>query len=134
MKRFGLVLVLLAAVAAGGAWNYQRNLAKEEAKKGPFATYSDQQLAALADGYSKEIDKLKGRYASEKANPAQQGHGAMLDEQVKDFEKAAARGRAIRSAGGDLSETEAALADIKAEQALRRQDPKDVFLRRLLTF
>lgn len=134
MKRIGMVLVLLAAVAAGGAWNYQRNLAKEQQKKGPFATYSDTQLAALADGYTKEIQKLKGRYETEKANPHQGGNGQMLDEQVQDFEKAASRGRAIRAAGGDLSETEAALKDIQAEQTLRRQDPKDVLLRRLLTF
>lgn len=133
MKRFGMLLVLLAALAGAGAWNFKRNLEREAKEAGPFASYSDDQLAALRGGYEAEVAGLESRYQARKAQPHQAGDAKFIAEQVKEFERAAARGRAIRSAGGDLAEREAALADIRKEQAKRGGDPTEIFLRRLLS-
>lgn len=130
-KRFGMLLVVLAAVGGAGAWNYQRNVAREAKEKGPFGSYSDEQLAALRTAYEAEIEGLAARYDSRKAQPYQAGGGQLIAEQVREFERAAARGRAIRDAGGDLAEREAALADVKREQAKRGGDPTQIFLKRL---
>ena len=135
MRRVVQVLVLLAALGAGGWWNYQRNLAKEAAEPRPLRGYAEADLESLARAYQAEIDSHARRYAAEKASPAPAARsGQLLGEQVQEFERASARGRAIRDAGGDLAEREAALADVRKEQARRRVDKTQVFLHRLLTF
>jgi hypothetical protein len=133
-KKLGVLLVLLGALGAGGWWNYQRNLAREQAQAGPYHGYSDQQLADLAKAYEGEIRQLGQRYESRKATAHEERGGQLLGERVREFERASDRGQAIRQAGSALSTHEAALADIHAEQASRRVDPMQVLLRRLLTF
>jgi hypothetical protein len=53
---------------------------------------------------------------------------------VRAFEQVNARSEAVRGLGGELSLKEAALADVRAEQARRNVDPMQVHLRRLFTF
>lgn len=134
MRRIVQLLALLAVLGAGGAWNYQRNVAKEAAEPRPYRGYADADLVSLKGAYEAEITALERRYASAKSSKAPAPAGRLLGEQVRDFERASARGRTIRDAGGDLSEREAALSDVRAEIARRRLDPTQVFLRRLLTF
>jgi hypothetical protein len=133
-KKLTYLVVLLAALAGAGYWNYQRNLAKEEKLKGPYAGYSTEQLSALAKAYEAEIGSAGKRYAAEKSDRYAASDKQYADEQMREFEKAAQRGRAIRDAGGDLSEREATLRDIKAELGTRGGSAQDIFLRRLLTF
>jgi hypothetical protein len=133
-KKLTMLLVLLAALAGAGYWNYQRNLAKEQKEKGPYASYSDEQLSALAKAYESEIGSAGQRYAAEKSNRHTASDKQYADEQMQEFEKAAQRGRAIRDAGGDLSEREATLRDIKTELGKRGGNAQEIFLRRLLTF
>jgi hypothetical protein len=133
LRRLVMLAVLLAAVAAAGAWNYQRNLAREEQEKGPYASYSDAQLAALKQAYEGEIAALQKRYQARKAEPYRAGSGPLIGDQVREFERASARGRAIRDAGGDLAEREATLADIDLELSRRGGDPTQIFLNRLLS-
>jgi hypothetical protein len=131
--RLAFLAVLLAALVGGGAWNYQRNLAREAAQAGPYHAYSDEQLAALAKAYEGEIEKHRRRYDASKSTPHQEGRGQLLDEHLRDYERASERGRAIRDAGGDLAEREATLALIRQEQSKRGGDPTQIFLRRLTT-
>jgi hypothetical protein len=135
MRKVFFFLVFLIGLAGAGYWNYQRNLAKEEAAKGPYSGYSTEQLQDLAAAYEAEIEAAGGRYAAEKANRHQAGDHAYADQQMAEFEKAAQRGRAVRDAGGALSVREATLRDIQAELATRRPGTdREIFLRRLLTF
>lgn len=134
VRKLGFLLLALATLGAAGAWNYRRNLALEEKQRGPYASYSDAQLTVLAEAYAAEIEKHGAHYAAEKGKRHVAQDGRYMDERVADFERAATRGRAIRDAGGDLAEREAALRDIEAEQAKRGQDPTQLFLRRLLGF
>jgi hypothetical protein len=134
LKRVAFLAALLAALIGAGAWNYQRNLAREEAQAGPYHAYSDEQLGALAKAYEAEIEKHRRRYDASKSAPRQEGQGQLLDEHLRDYERASARGRAIRDAGGDLAEREATLGLIRQEQSKRGGDPTQIFLRRLTTF
>ena len=132
MSRTIVGLVLLAALAAGGAWNYQRNLAREQGAR-PFSGYSDGQLEALAAGYQSEVDALGARYARHQGTEAGAKGGRLLDENVAAFDAAHAHGATSRRLGGDLSQREAELADLQAEIAHRSREPWRVFLERLLT-
>lgn len=133
LRRLGMLVALLAALAGAGAWNYQRNLAREEAEKGPYASYSDEQLAALRGAYEAEIEKLSARYEARKQQPYEAQGGQLLGDQVREYDRASARGRAIRDAGGDLSESEATLDAIRVEQSRRGGDATQIFLKRLLS-
>lgn len=132
-RRLVMLAAALAVLAGAGAWNFQRNLAREEAEKGPYARYSDEQLAALREAYESEIEALGARYQSQKKEPYQARSGQLLGDQVREFERASQRGRAIRDAGGDLAEREATLDDIRLEQSKRGGDPTQIFLKRLLS-
>jgi hypothetical protein len=133
-KNLGLLVVLLVALAGAGYWNYQRNLAKEEQEKGPYASYSTEQLEALAQAYESEIKAAGGRYESEKSVRHETRDRQYADEQMKEFEKASQRGQAIRNAGGALAVKEATLRDIERELSTRGGSAQELFLRRLLTF
>lgn len=133
VRRLLLLLLVLGVLAGAGAWNYQRNLAREAAEKGPYGSYSDEQLAALREAYEAEVDAYAARYQSRKATSYQAGSGQLIGEQVREFERASAHGRAVRDAGGDLAEREATLAAIQLEQGKRGGDPTQIFLKRLLS-
>jgi hypothetical protein len=133
-QKLGMIVVLLAALAGGGYWNYQRNLAKEEKAKGPYASYSTEQLEALASAYESEIKAAGGRYEAEKSVRHEARNRQYADQQMQEFEKASQRGQAIRNAGGALATREAALRDIERELGTRGGNAQEVFLRRLLTF
>jgi len=132
MGRTWLGLTLLAALAAGGAWNYQRNLGLETAER-PFSSYSDGQLEALAAGYQSEVDALSGRYAQQQGRSANTAGGRLIDENIAAFDAAHAHGEETRRLGGDLSQREAEFADLNAELAHRSREPWRVLLERLLT-
>lgn len=135
MRRVVQLLALLAALGGVGFWNYQRNVAKEAAEPRPLRGYAEADLVSLAAAYEAEIAVLEQRYEVRKSSPAPEApSGQLLGDKVRDFERASARGRAIRGAGGDLAEQEAALVDVREELARRRVDPTQVFLHRLLTF
>jgi hypothetical protein len=133
-RRLMPLLVLLAALGAGGYWNYQRNLAKENAEPRPFRGYSEADLQSLVAAYQGEVQTHQKRYEAARATERREGQGQLLDEKVRDFERASARSQAIRAAGGDLAEREAALADLRKELARRSVSPLQVHLKRLLTF
>lgn len=135
LRRFGMLLLVLGALAAAGAANYRRNLAREAAEPRPFRGYATPDLDTLAQAYEREVKALEARYrASRDAAPAAGREGQLLDETVRAFEQASARTQAVRGAGADLSMKEAALADVRAEQARRAEDPLQVHLRRLTAF
>lgn len=133
LRRLGMLAVVLALLAGAGAWNYQRNLAREEAEKGPYASYSDEQLAAMRSAYEAEIEKLAARYQARKQQDYEAKDRQLLGDQVREYERASARGRAIRDAGGELSMAEATLDAIRVEQSRRGGDPTQIFLKRLLS-
>jgi hypothetical protein len=132
MSRVLIGLVFLAALAAGGAWNYQRNLESETGKR-PFARYSDDQLYALASGYEGEVNQLSERYERQRGQAVRETGGKLLGENVAAFDRVHSRGAKMRRLGGDLSQREAELEDVRLEIAHRSRERWRVFLERLLT-
>ena len=135
LRRLGLLLLVAAALGAAGAANYRRNLQKEAQERRPFRSYAAADLETLAQAYEREVKALEARYRSQRdaKAPAPKG-GQLLDETVRAFEQVNARSEAVRGLGGELSLKEAALAEVRAEQARRGVDPMQVHLHRLLTF
>ena len=135
-----LVLVLLGiiALAAGGWWNYQRNLEAEQraASARPLHGYSTGDLEALVDAYRQEIAAHSARYASKKTKRAEARDRAYFDEQVHEFEKVQKHSTQVREAGEELSVREAELARIEAELRARGgvESDLDRHLRLLFTF
>jgi len=132
MSRTALGLILLAALGAAGGWNHQRNLALEAADR-PFSQYSVEQLEILAAGYESEVSELSGRYSQKQARSSKTTGGRLIDENIAAFDATHAHGAAERQLGGDLSQREAELSDLRTELAFRDRPAWQVILERVVT-
>lgn len=133
------LLVLLALLAGGIGWNYQRNLALEEqeAQARPYRTLSDADLAVLLAATEGEAERLGASYeAARDQRVSTRVEGAHTSERLRDFERVQAHGRNVRALGRRTSEIEASLAELRREQEHRagQGDELQVFLRRAFTF
>ena len=133
------LLVLLALLAGGIGWNYQRNLAIQEqaAQTRPFSTLSDADLAVLLTATEAEAEKLGARYEAARSQRAStRVEGTRTSERLRDFERVQAHGRSVRALGQRTSELEASLAELRREQAVRegQGDELQVFLRLAFSF
>jgi len=130
-----LLLVVLCALAGGGAWNYHRNWQAEQAAVAarPLSNYDTADLEALADAYRQEIRSDAARYEKSKGSRAEARDRAYFDQQVQEFEKVQRAAGRSREAGARLSVSEAALHDVEAELAARgpAESEWQVHLRRL---
>ena len=133
-----VVVLVLGGLAAGGAWNYRRNLEAERAAEAarPLSGYSTDDLEALAAAYRQEIQAYEARYASRRGQRAEARERSYFDDQVREFEKVQQATNRTRAAGGDVAEREAALRDVETELASRgpASSEWEIHLRRLTTF
>jgi len=131
-----LILALLVILGAAGEYNYQRNKAAEQsAAPRRYIGYSDQELAALIEAYEQEVEKLESRYDAAKNRGVAARDGGLIDEQIREFERAQATGAKERSLGADAAQQEAILRELRKERSLRegRADSFMLHLRRLLS-
>ena len=134
MGQAKLLLAILFVAAAAGGWNYHRNLGLEAQQPRPFRTYSEAQLQSLIGAYEQDARALDSRFRATKEVRVGEDGGVLLDQRVEAFERASAQSARVRSLAGDLSEREAALADLQKELAARREPAYAVHLRRLVSF
>ncbi|MEM7412859.1 MAG: hypothetical protein AAF430_21685 [Myxococcota bacterium] len=113
------LLVLLAILAGGGAYNYHRNLDLEQAEQRPYRTLSDADLATLLAATEAESERLDGRYEQARGQGASRATG---QAGFQAFESAQRRGRAVREMGYQASEMGASLAELRSETARREAD------------
>jgi hypothetical protein len=115
-----LILAVLVALGAAGETNYQRNKAAEE-RETPrtYIGYSDAEIAALIEAYEGEVEVLEARYGAAKNRTLETRSGGLLDEQVREFERAQEVGTATRSMAADVAEKEAILRGLRKEQSMR---------------
>jgi hypothetical protein len=118
----GALLLVAIGLAAAGAWNYHRNLAREEASRAarPLAGYSTADLEALADAYRGQVEAGNARYERSRAGRASARERAYFDEQVQEFEKVQRESSRVRDASAALAEDEASLRAVESELAARR--------------
>ena len=137
MRRVVPLLVLLAALGGRGLVELPAQPRQGSGGAAALPGLRGRPISSPSRGaYEAEIEALEralrgGARPRPRRRPAR---ASSSPSRCSDFERASARGRAIRDAGGDLAEREAALADVRTEQARRRVDPTQVFLHRLLTF
>ncbi len=131
-KKSGLLplTVLLAILAGGGAWNYQRALEAEAATPRPYRGYATADLETLAGAYESELEALRRRAAREPRTRPSSGSGGFGE-----FERVQSQSRAARSLAREISERETALAAIERErsQRAREADRLGLFLRRVFS-
>lgn len=115
-----LLLVLLALLAGAGAWNYQRNLAVEEAMPRPYKGYSDSDLEAMAAAYDQEIEQYSSRWESARDQRFDARERGLVGERAREFERVQDRTRRIRDLKRELADRQATLEQIQEEIDYRR--------------
>ena len=131
-----LVLALLVLLGAAGEYNYRRNTTAEERENPrPYVGYSDAEIAALIEAYEQDVEKFEARYATAKNRIIETRGGGLIDEQIREFERAREAGVSTRAMGADVAQREAVLRELRREQSLRGSsvDSLKLHLRRLLT-
>jgi hypothetical protein len=135
----GLLVLLALGVIAGGAWNYRRNLAAEQAARAqrPLAGYAAADLQALAAAYRDEVRRLSGRYEAARERRVDTEQHAFFGEQLDEYERVRRASGQRREVGATLGQSEAALRDVERELQARGAEGGSgwqIHLRRLLTF
>ena len=82
-----MLLLLLAILCGGGAYNYQRNVALEKQEPRPYRGYTDEQLEQLAAAYEGEKAKDSQRYEKASSRRATAQGKAYFQDQVDEFER-----------------------------------------------
>lgn len=129
-------LLLLLAVAAGaGAWNYRKNVEAEEDVYRPFAGYTDEALADLAEAYETRQKGDEKRFDRATSRRVSADGKAYFDQQVAEFERVQKAHAGKAEIQGRMAESKTTLKLLKEEQRLRASeaDRMAVFLKRLLT-
>lgn len=129
------LILLLGVLCGAGVWNYTRNYRAETPDFRPYANYSDQQLEQLIAAYEANVEALNARYEGAKGQRFDAREGAPLDERVAAFNRTRRAGERLRALGGDVSEREAALRDLRNEKRYREAQKRPIraVLRRLFT-
>ena len=124
------LVLLLAILAGGGAWNYQRALEAEATTPRPYRGYATADLETLAGAYEAELEVLRRRAAQQPATRAASGSGGFGE-----FERVQGQSRAARSLFREIYERETALSAIERErsQRAREADRIGLFLRRVFS-
>jgi len=131
-----LILALLVILGAAGEYNYQRNkVAEESAAPRSYRGYSDAQIAALIEAYEQEVEALEARYGEAKSHTIETRSGGLIDEQIREFERAQEAGASTRSKGADVAQRDGVLRELRRERSLRGTpaDSLKLHLRRLVT-
>lgn len=118
-----LIALALLLLAAGGAYNYHRNLLAEQADRGsrPFKGYADQALEDLKVAYRGQIDSRKDRYQALAGRRVKtNARSDLLDDKIADFERIQRAGNEKRAVAGEVAENQARLVEIEAELAYRQ--------------
>jgi len=115
------VLVLLLVLGGAGAWNYQRNLAAEEALPRPWKGYASEDLEALQGAYGQEIEQYSKKWDAARRQRVQARDRDLVGDAAQEFERVQGQAQRVRELGRELAEREAALEEIQEELRLRKQ-------------
>lgn len=134
----GLLLLLLLVIAGGaGGYNYHRNMQAEVAEGGPrpLQSYSDTELAALADAYRTEIEQFQTSVDTASQRRAVVQNGGGLQQRVRNFERVQANSGRQRALSGELIDRQVRLTAIEREQEQRtpEADTLAIHMKRLFT-
>jgi hypothetical protein len=123
-------LVLLVLLIGGGAWNYHRNLLREQAedKPRPYKTYSDDNLVQLEEGYRIELTNFNKRFGSQRSRRVAVQNRGLIGDQIDEFERVQKVARRTRELGGEAARLQSHLDFIAEERRLRANRPSELQL------
>jgi hypothetical protein len=131
------LLALLLLLGGAGAWNYQRNAAREQEQQvdRPMRGYSTPDLEKLLAAYEQEADRLGRRERATRRAVVREQPGQLVAEGANEFARVQRASARVRDAKGDLAEAELMIARIQEELNARAGDAvgMDLHLRRLTT-
>jgi len=115
------VVVLLVVIGGAGAWNYQRNLAAEEALPRPWKGYAIEDIQALKEAYTEEIEQYSKQWDAARRQRVQARDRDLVGDAAREFERVQGQAQRVRELGRELAEREATLEEIEEEIRLRKQ-------------
>jgi hypothetical protein len=117
-----VVLLILLVVSVVGGWNYYRNytIEKVEAEAPrPFKSYSDEDLAQLAEAYQAEISEWMRRYEGAQGRRIDVRDTGSVGGNVEQYEEARKVGTRLRGLTTEAAQRQSRLKEINAEQERR---------------
>jgi len=114
-----VALLLLLVVAAALGWNYHRNYQIDQSADGggrPFAKFSTEDLALMAEGYRLELAEAKQKQIGGRVG-TQDRH--FFDEKIQEFERVQRETRRVRDRSIAVKEIQDKLDLVEAEQRRR---------------
>ncbi len=129
------LLGVLAVAAVLGAWNYHRNLTKEEQVFRPYRGVSEAELTQLAEAYRAEAERADAQWGAAREGAGRVRDHQLLRERLGEFERVRRRSERVRDLGAKSAELDATVAAIEQEQQIRAAEGEGLarFLRLLLT-
>ena len=117
------LLLLLALVAAAGAWNYHRNWTRDKAEEKPrlYKSFSDTDLAQMEEGYHLELAKFNAQYGSQRSRRVVVRDRDLIGDQIDEFERVQRAAKRSRQLTGSAAGLQAQLDQIAEERRIRSQ-------------
>jgi multidrug efflux pump subunit AcrA (membrane-fusion protein) len=115
------LLVLLVAAGLGG-WNYHRNWQQEQVAEGPrpYESYAVEDLQALRDAYSTELEGLQARFEEARRSRVRpKGDRGSIRENLAQFDETSRASTRIRDAAADVAARQDQIAELDRELAIR---------------
>jgi hypothetical protein len=131
----GPLLVLLLILCGAMGWNYKRNTDAESTLARPYRGYSDNELEQLKTAQQSDADARHAVYRAGSRRVTIQNRG-LLGDRVDEFERVQKASAQHRERSHRVSESQAAISLIEAEQATRELDRPiyKLIIRRTFTF
>ncbi len=129
------LLILLLILSAVGGWNYKRNTDAESVEVRPYRSYSDSELEQLKWAQQSESDARDAIYRAGARKVTVQDR-SLLGARVEEFERVQKVSAQHRERAYQVSESQASISIIEAEQATREKERPiyKLIMRRAFTF
>lgn len=118
----GSLLLLLLVVAGLGGWNYHRNWQLEQATEGPrpYESYAVEDLRALREAYSTELERLQARFeAARRSRVRPKGDRGSIGDNLAQFNETSRISTRIRDAAAEVAARQDQILELDRELAIR---------------
>ncbi len=134
-KSSGPLLILLLILCGAMGWNYKRNAEAESLEVRPYRGYSDIELEQLKAAQRTDADTRDALYRAGTGRVTTRDR-SLLGDRVDEFERVQRASARHRERSHRVSESQAAISLIDAEQATREMDRPiyKMIMRRTFTF
>ncbi len=131
----GPLLISLLILCGALGWNYTRNANAESVESRPYRSYSDTELEQLKSAQESEAKRRDAIYRKGVRKVTVRDR-SLLGDRVDEFERVRSISAQQRALVNDVAESQASIALIETEQAVREKNRPiyKMILRRTFTF